>query len=216
MIVHTCEQGSEEWHRARMGIPTASCFATVMAKGQGKVRSKYMRQLAGEIITGEPMESYSNHHMERGKVMEAEARDLYAFMRDAEPEQVGFILNGRKGCSPDAMVGTDGLVEIKSKLPDLMIECFERGPTCPPEHLAQCQGALWVAEREWIDFVAYWPKMPLFVVRVTRDEDYIANLAGEIDRFNDELDGLVERIRRIEGAPALKSPTPMTAGAYGG
>jgi hypothetical protein len=187
-----------------MGIPTASCFATVMAKGQGKVRSKYMRQLAGEIITGEPMESYSNHHMERGKVMEAEARDLYAFMRDAEPEQVGFILNGRKGCSPDAMVGTDGLVEIKSKLPDLLIECFERGHTCPPEHLAQCQGALWVAEREWIDFVAYWPKMPLFVVRVTRDEDYIANLSSEIDRFNDELAEMVERIRRIEGTPALK------------
>lgn len=192
-----------------MGIPTASCFATVMAKGRtkgevSKTRAKYMRQLAGEIITGEPMETYSNHHMERGKAMEAEARDLYAFMRDAEPEQVGFIRNGQKGCSPDSIVADNGMVEIKTKLPDILIECFERGHVCPPEHMAQCQGALWVAEREWIDFVAYWPKMPLFVVRMERDEDYIANLAGEVDRFNDELAMLVDRIRKIGGAPVLK------------
>lgn len=200
----TCEQGSDEWLRARMGIPTASCFATVMAKGQGKVRGKYMRQLAGEIITGEPMESYSNHHMERGKAMEAEARDLYAFMRDCEPELVGFIVNGPKGCSPDSLIGDNGMVEIKTKLPDLLIECFERGQACPPEHMAQCQGNLWVAEREWIDFVAYWPKMPLFVVRVNRDEEYIANLAGEVDRFNDELAMLVDRIRKLGGEPVLE------------
>jgi hypothetical protein len=196
----SCEQGTDEWLRARMGIPTASCFATVMAEGQGKTRAKYMRQLAGEIITGEPMESYSNHHMERGKIMEAEARDLYAYMHDAAPEQVGFIRNGQKGCSPDSVVDASGMVEIKTKLPDLLIECFERGHVCPPEHMAQCQGALWVAEREWIDFVAYWPKMPLFVVRVVRDDAYIANLAGEIDRFNDELAELVERVRGLSAS----------------
>ena len=76
-----CEQGSEAWFRARMGIPTASEFATVMAKGRdggaSKTRAKYMRQLAGEIITGEPMESYSNGHMERGKEWEPDARDAY-------------------------------------------------------------------------------------------------------------------------------------------
>jgi len=62
------------------------------------------------------------------------------------------------------------------------------GDRLPPEHLAQCQGNLWVAEREWIDFVSYWPKMPLFVKRVYRDEIYIKNLAAEVDLFNSELD----------------------------
>lgn len=189
-----CEQGTEDWFIARAGIPTASKFSTVMAKGEGKTRAKYMRQLAGEIITGKPMESFSNAHMERGHVMEPEARDLYSFATDTVPEQVGLIRNGRKGCSPDSLVGDNGMLEIKSKLPDLLIECIERGDF-PPEHRAQCQGALWVAEREWIDIVVYWPEMPVFIKRAYRDEKYISELSKAVDTFNDELWQLVERVR---------------------
>lgn len=167
----TCDQNTEVWFRARMGIPTASEFSTVMAKGRGggdsKTRQTYLYKLAGEIITGEPMESFSNAHMERGKVMEDEARDLYEFMTDYQCERVGFIRSGRKGASPDSLIGTAGMVEIKTKLPHLMIEAILRGDF-PPEHKAQCQGQLWVAEREWIDIAAYWPGMPLFTFRATR------------------------------------------------
>ena len=95
-----CEQNSPEWFEARRGIPTASMFATVMAKGKDKgpslTRATYMRKLAGEIITGEPMENYSNAHMERGHSMEGEARDFYAFLTSDPPEQVGFIRHLRK------------------------------------------------------------------------------------------------------------------------
>lgn len=198
MQVIECEQGTAEWFAARAGIPTASMFATVLAKGKGdaasKTRATYMRKLAGEILTGEPMESYSNEHMERGKVMEAEARDLYAFERLVEPVQVGFIRSGNKGCSPDSLIETGGMCEVKTKLPHLQIEVLERGEL-PPEHKAQCQGALWVAEREWIDFISYWPKLPLFVKRVYRDEPYIADLSAAVDLFNDELASLVARVR---------------------
>jgi hypothetical protein len=70
MIVHDCVQGSEEWFRLRMGLATASEFATIITtKGRGG-RETYMRKLAGEILTGEPMSSYTNFHMERGKEME--------------------------------------------------------------------------------------------------------------------------------------------------
>ena len=82
-----CEQNSR-MVRARMGIPTASQFATVLAKGEGKTRRTYMMKLAGEIITGEPMESFSNEHTERGHEMEPEARDLYAFQTGAQLERV--------------------------------------------------------------------------------------------------------------------------------
>ena len=103
MEVFDIDQGGDAWFRARMGIPTASEFSTVLAKGVGggdsKTRRTYLYKLAGEIITGEPMESYSNSHMERGKAMEDEAREMYAFVTGAEPQRVGFIKNGRKGAS---------------------------------------------------------------------------------------------------------------------
>jgi hypothetical protein len=207
MQIITCDQGSPEWIKARLGIPTASEFHTVMASGRGgaesKTRKTYMLKLVGEILTGEQMEGYTNHHMERGKVMEDEARNLYAFMHDVTPECVGFIRNGEKGCSPDSLVDANGMVEIKTKLPHLQVDCL-LSSRVPPEHVAQCQGALWVAEREWIDFVSYWPKLPLFVTRAYRDEEYIAKLSASVDEFNDELAQTVDRIRTLGGEPILK------------
>jgi hypothetical protein len=196
------EQGSSEWFACRAGIPTASKFATVMAKGEGKTRYEYMRKLAGEILTGEPSEQFSNVHTDRGNEMEDEARETYAFINDADIQRVGFIRNGNKGASPDSLVGANGGLEIKTALPHIQIDRLERD-RLPPEHKAQVYGNIWLAEREWWDFVSYWPRLPVLTVRVHRDEEYIKTLSDEIDRFNDELAALVDRIRRY-GQPALK------------
>ncbi len=199
MQIIDCEQGTEAWFKARAGIPTASEFHTVLAVGKNGgaslTRKTYLRKLAGEILTGEPMESYSNAHMERGKVMEDEARDLYSFMKDCEPQRVGFILSGQKGASPDSLIGNDGGLEIKSALAHIQIERLV-ADELPSEHKAQVQGCLWVAEREWWDFASYCPKLPLFVKRVYRDESYIKKLANEVDLFNIELQQLVDYIRK--------------------
>lgn len=201
--VFDCIQGSDAWFRCRLGLPSASKFSTVMAKGEGKTRSKYMRTLAGEIITGEPAEQFSNAHTERGNAMEDEARETYAFINGVEPTRVGFIRNGNKGASPDSLIGSNGGLEIKTAIPDIQIDRLERG-VLPSEHKAQVQGNLWLSEREYWDFVSYWPRLPMFQIRVYRDEAYIANMSSEIDRFNEELSELVERIRnygdRLKGA----------------
>jgi hypothetical protein len=196
MEVFTCEQGTPEWFAARMGIPTASQFATVCAKGEGKTRTTYMHKLAGEVLTGEPMDSVSNAHMERGHAMEPDARNLYAMMHDADPELVGFIRDGRAGASPDALIGADGMLEIKTKLPHLQIEAI-LAEKMPAAHRKQVQGQLWIARREWCDFVSYWPGLPLFVVREHRDEKLIAEISAEVDRFNADLDGIVSKIRAM-------------------
>lgn len=193
--IFDCEQGSPEWFECRRGIPTASMFATVMAKGEGKTRAKYMRELAGELITGEAAESFSNPHMDRGKAMEDEARETYAFIHDADIQRVGFIRDGLKGASPDSLVGSNGGLEIKTALPHIQIERLMKD-RLPPEHVAQVQGNLWISGREFWDFVSYWPKLPVLTVRVYRDEEYIKNMASEVDRFNDELEKLTDRIRR--------------------
>lgn len=198
-----CEQGTPEWFAARLGIPTASEFACLLAQGKGGgesvTRRKYLYKLAGEVITGECAEAYNNPDMERGKAMEAEIRASYEFDNDLTVECIGFAKNGRKGASPDGLVGGQGLVEFKSCSPHILIERMKLD-TFPPEHMAQCQGQLLVLEREWVDCVLYWPKMPRFVKRLHRDEAYIAKLNAEIRRFVGELDELVDWLRQRQRA----------------
>lgn len=196
-----CIQGTPEWFAARRGLPTASMFATVMAKGEGKTRSKYMRELAGEIITEAVVEGYINSHMDRGTAMEDDARKFYSFKTDLDVTQVGFIRhmkNGKAiaGGSPDGLVGDAGAIELKTALPHILIETLMKDAV-PTDHAAQLQGNMWVADRDWIDFVMYWPKMPTFIKRVRRDDAYIKTLVGEVTRFNAELELLVETVRRF-------------------
>ena len=191
-----CVQGEDAWFRARAGVPTASEFSSVLAKGEGKTRASYMRRLAGEILTGEPLESFSNGAMERGKLMEAEARREYELMTGATCQSVGFVRNGRLGCSPDSLIGANGALEIKTMRPDLMIDVLLKDEF-PTAHKAQCQGVLLVCEREWIDQQVYWKGMPFFVKRAYRDVQYLANLRAELSRFCEDLDSLVGRIRRM-------------------
>lgn len=194
-----CMQGSWDWHQARLGIPTASEFQTIMTKGRGgepsKTRRTYMFKLIGERLTGESAEQFSNVHTDRGHEMEAEARDLYSMLRDVEPRMVGFLKRGKVGASPDSLIGERGLLEIKTKLPHLHLELLFEG-ALPKEHKAQCQGQLWVAGREWLDFLSYWPGLPPFLTRVQRDDAYIAELEREVDAFCAELEDAIERIKQ--------------------
>jgi len=200
-IFDDIEQGSEEWFAVRLGIPTASRFPTVLAKGKDEgasiTRTKYMHDLAGEILTREPAETYSNHHMERGKAFEAEARDYYCYRRDVEPRRVGFVLDEAKRCgaSPDSLIGEDRVLEVKCAIPSVLIPLVLKGEF-PPAHKAQCQGALWVCKREVVDIIVYCKGMTPLIKEAPRDEKYIANLASEVARFNDELLALVEKLKR--------------------
>lgn len=193
-------QNSPEWVELRRGLVTASEMATVLARGKKKgdpsvTRQRYVMRLAAERVGAAPADSYSNSHMERGHLLEAEAISDYAFIRGVEPELVGFIKNGDVGCSPDGLVGDAGMIEIKSKLPHLQMEVLLHG-VVPAEHLPQIQCQLWVAEREFVDFVSYWPGLRPFIKRVHRDEAYIAELAKAVATFNEEVAAVVEQYQR--------------------
>lgn len=202
MKIHNdIEQGTPEWFALRTGLVTASMFSTVLAKGRGggvsKTRQKYLYQLAGEIITETKAESYGNAHMDRGHAMEIEARDLYCLRNNCEVEQVGFITGqDGVGCSPDGLREADGMIEIKSRLPHLQIELLF-DDRMPSEHIHQCQGGLWVAEREWIDFISYWPGLPLFEKRVYRDKKVITDIRFGVEQFIAELHEVVEKLKSM-------------------
>ena len=49
---------------------------------------------------------------------------------------------------------------------------------------------MWITGRKWWSFVSYSPDLPLFHVRVERDDAYIARLAEAVATFSAELDSL--------------------------
>ncbi|AQX28427.1 MULTISPECIES: lambda exonuclease family protein [unclassified Bartonella] len=197
-----CVQGTGEWRQARNGLITASLFEMVLAQKQdGKKTQKYnavMMKLAGERITGKFVEEGITLPMRRGIELEPQARQLYGTLTQTEPECVGFILaeDRLKGVSPDALIGTNGMLEIKTKKPEILIPHYTQ-KDFPLEHKAQCQGGLWIAQREWIDLMLYWPDMPPLIKRAYRDEAYIQKLEIEINRFNDALAVMVHRLKTM-------------------
>lgn len=200
--IFDCEQNSEEWLALRLGLPTASNFATIMRSGrdggESKTRTELLYKLAGERLTGVPAENYRNKAMERGNEMEPEARKHYERTHFVELHRVGFVRRGIMGCSPDSLVGDDGALEIKTMAPHLLIAQLVNGAGLPPEHRAQVHGTLLVTERAWVDLLLFYRRMPVApVFRIERDETYIKQIADEVEKFDYELRKLVERLRAM-------------------
>ena len=203
MEIFDVKQGSEDWYALRRGLPTASMFSVLMAKGEQKGRTTYLHKLAGERLSGENMENFTNAAMEHGRDIEPELLRHYAFVRDCEPMLVGFIRDGKApsffGCSPDALIGDDGMLEIKRAAPHILIpmrlKALADPNYFPPEHFAQCQGGMMVSGSQWCDLIVGYPKMKPLIVRTVRDESYISELKNEIDLFDLQLRRLVEKLR---------------------
>lgn len=198
------EQGSPEWIAARLGKVTASRIADVIAKtktGPSASRVNYMAELIAERLTGTRAPSYTNAAMEHGTATEPEARAAYEFQCDVDVIQVGFVphpvLSSQTGCSPDGLVGDDGLIEIKCPNTATHIDTL-LGGNVPAKYMAQIQWQLACTKRKWCDFVSYDPRLPgnmrLFVQRVKRDDKMIAELVEAVSLFLDELETKLDAI----------------------
>lgn len=203
-----CVQGTPEWFKARMAMPTASKMATIMSSSSGRglmpIRTRYLYELASEIITGEPIpEGFKSAAMERGNAMEPEALSTYSIITNHDLQRPGFVTNdalikGRiVGASPDALIGKDGGVEMKSQQPDLLIHRMLEGGEIPSEHFDQVQGIIWVCELKWLDIAIFWPKLPLFRRTIKRDDMHIKRLETGVTSFFRDLDEVVEKIRKL-------------------
>lgn len=198
-IITNIEQGSADWLAMRLGIITMSELDCLLVNGKGEAgfgsaAFTYMDQLIGERITGEAAElPFSTRATERGHELEGKARELYVAREGVQLDQAAIILNHGAGYSPDAMIGTGGLVEIKTKLPKFQVGVILANEV-PKDHIAQCQGGLWVSDREWIDFISYWPGMPMFVKRMHRDEAMIRKIAERVATFYELLEARMEKV----------------------
>lgn len=187
MRILTCEQGSEEWVQARLGVCTASEFDKIITPGKMKASTQavgYRRKLLAEWITGQPSDGYRSDWMDRGNEIEAQARTAYAFMTDNEVTQVGFVYRDGEmvGASPDGLIGKDGGLELKCPAPHTHVG-YLLDNKVPTAYIAQIQGNMWVCERRWWDFMSYYPGMDPLIVRVERDDVFIDKLASLVDTF---------------------------------
>lgn len=199
------EQRTDEWYAARLGRATASNFGKVLAKikaGEAADRRNYRAQLVIERLTGNRQEGYSNAAMQWGTEQEPFARIAYMADRGVDVQEVGFIQHATlmAGCSPDGLIAADGLIEIKCPVSATHIETLKT-QHMPLEHMPQVQGQMWIAGREWCDFVSYDPRMPeklqMFVQRIPRDDQYIKALAFEVERFLEEVAAEVTALQKI-------------------
>jgi len=190
MIIHDVEQRSPAWYALRRGIPTASSFDKIITPKTGQLSKSagdYCNKLLAEYFLGEntdviPVKTY---WMERGEVMEVEARQLYEFKFDVQTQSVGFIANDSctVGASPDCLiVGKKKGEEIKCPAPWTHIENLLQGEI-DRDYYPQVMGQMYVCELDEQDFFSYHPALPPSIVTVKRDEEYIDNLSAALTAF---------------------------------
>ncbi len=197
MKIINCEQRSEEWYEARLGIPTASNFDKIITLDgkPSKSRKKYMYQLAGEKCAGQIEPVFQSYAMQKGIDSEPWARKFYELTRNKEVIEVGFCLEdgGKWGASPDGMIGNEGLIEIKCPLVATHVEYLINNEL-PSEYFHQVQGQMFVTGREWTDFISYFPGLRPLIVREEAHGIFQKALKKELELFCEELNEIVKYI----------------------
>jgi hypothetical protein len=157
----------------------------------------YINKLAGERLSGESEAFYTNDHMTRGTELEPEAREAYEFISGNGVLEVGFVVDVsfEYGCSPDGLVEADGGVEIKCPAATTMMKYYQHPEELVKAYYQQIQGCMWVTKRDWWDAFAYHPRMKHVLVRVPRDDAFIAKMAVEVEAAVTEIKNKVEKYK---------------------
>jgi len=195
-----CQQGSTEWLRARLGVATASRAAdalSVLKSGApAKARMDYAMELAFERVAGQPLDRAVTVAMNRGSELEPDARAAYEARTGILVDQMGFALHDtlQAGASPDGLIGSDGLLEIKCPFgQDRIARIWATNDVS--DYVAQVEWQMWILGRQWCDVAIYDPRlshagMELLIVR----HHMTATAAQELDAKVPEFLALVTDI----------------------
>lgn len=199
MKIIDCEQGSDAWIEARLGIPTASCFDQIITPKKGEYSAsapKYAYKLIAEKLLRRQTDSLENlEWVEHGKMTESDAVNRYEFDYGVVAKKVGFITNneGTIGASPDRILPNNIGMEVKCPAPWTHI-AYMLGDL-GDKYKTQVQGQNYVGEFDSSVFWSYNAEFQPYRLETPRDEPFIKLLAGCLDRFNNEMADMIERIR---------------------
>lgn len=190
MNIYNFEQGTDEWLDVRIGKFTGSSFYNLTSTSS----DTELWKKAAERITGKRNDSdkFSNKHTERGHELETEARSMYELMNKCNVQEVGFIeLDKYVGCSPDGLIGDDGMIEIKCRDNHIFLKTVKTG--CNKQDRTQIQFNLYVTDRKWCDYVCYNPNFanPIFQERIERNEGFIEDIKALIKKNNDKIKEII-------------------------
>ena len=192
-------QGSPEWEKEKLGKPSASnCSKIITNDGKpSKQREGYLYELAGEIITGQKANGYINANMEEGMKREQEAVDFFCMTNDCEVQRVGVVYADEKKrflCSPDGIISGKEGFECKNPLAKTQVKYLLDGDL-PSEYFGQIQFSLYVTGFKVWNFLSYVPCMKPLALKVKRDEKFLSALDVELNKFCDELETVVNKIK---------------------
>lgn len=201
-------QGTDEWRAARVGSLGASQIHEATARiksGWGASRANVMAAMIAERLTGVAADGFMSTAMQHGMDFEPEARAAYAFYHGMDVETVGIFTHPKIAgthASPDGWVKPHGLIEIKCPNTATHIDTL-LALSIPEKYVKQMQWQMACSETQWCDFVSYDPRMPenmrLFVRRVPRNAEMIANLEKDVVEFMAELEQRLDALQRHYG-----------------
>lgn len=199
---HNCAQGEAEWLKVRVGKVTASELDNLISPGKFEIRTgegpkNYLYRKTAEAWRGQPLPGFSSWSTDQGQELEDEARRWYFFnYEDHKSNSVGFVTgdDGRCGCSPDALLGDVGGVEIKCPEPTNHVRYLVEGKL-PTDYVAQVHMSLYVTGRPWWRFVSYRRGFPAFVLTIERDEEKCAVIAKALAGFYDKMDAALAKLK---------------------
>lgn len=183
-------QGTDEWKQARAGKVTASRAKDARDRLKSGAPSgkqiAYACQVALERISGKPADAtFENWQMREGNAQEPYARAGYEARTGAFVDEVGAFATDDDLFlySPDGVIGSDGLLEVKSLFsPERIVTIVGNGDVS--DFIDQCMFGLWLTGRQWIDLVIWTPALNHMAIhRITRNEDAIEALEADLMAF---------------------------------
>ena len=196
------DQGTENWHKARAGVVTASKASLLLMGRKTQGRWSYIDELVASIATGQVKEEVTAKPLQWGKDYEQDAQDAYSAATFENVINHGFIYmddSMRAGLSPDGIIeGQSKGLELKCPYSSAVWASFAGREFIKKEEIAQVQFSLMATDFDKWAFAKFDPRnvycKKLHYVEIGRDEKMISDLRSGLDSLIEDMDSSLKKL----------------------